>query len=250
MRNVLIFNFIILLAACAKNDDARTDAWFPSGTMRVKFTNAVGTDPLVLNTQAYMNQNGDTFYVNNFTYYISNVRLIKTNNAVVSEAESYHLVKSSDPSSWEFDLHAIPVSGYKAITFTIGVDSARNVSGAQTGALDPVHGMFWTWSTGYIFSKFEAVSPASPTGSVAFHLAGFSGPDNALRTVTLNFPTNADVTQTHMPVLNIKADLLEYFKNPSTIKFNVTYNVTTTGPLAKTLADNYADMFSVSNVEN
>jgi hypothetical protein len=35
-----------------------------------------------------------------------------------------------------------------AIKFLLGVDSLKNVSGIQTGALDPAKGMFWTWNTG------------------------------------------------------------------------------------------------------
>jgi hypothetical protein len=59
--------------------------------------------------------------------------------------------------------------------FMIGVDSARNNSGAQTGALDPTNGMFWSWSTGYIMAKFEGTSAQSPAAANAlkFHIGGF-----------------------------------------------------------------------------
>jgi hypothetical protein len=47
------------------------------------------------------------------------------------------------------------------IRFLLGVDSARNVSGIQTGALDPARGMFWTWNSGYVMAKIEGSSPSA-----------------------------------------------------------------------------------------
>ncbi|WP_316930094.1 MbnP family protein, partial [Hymenobacter sp. IS2118] len=49
------------------------------------------------------------------------------------------------PASQLLALKDIPVGDYQSVSFTVGVDSARNVAGAQTGALDPNNGMFWTW---------------------------------------------------------------------------------------------------------
>ncbi len=246
-----IFLFAGILASCSKNPDVFNPGTpIPTGQMQVSFKNMVGVDDLVLNSQFYLNANGDTFNVNTLNYYISNIELVKTNDSVVKETESYHLVKANDLSSLDFAINSIPVANYKAITFTIGVDSLRNVSGAQTGALDPVHNMFWSWSSGYIFTKLEGTSPQSPTGNIAFHLAGFSGGYNALRTVTLNFPTNANVTETTTPTVHIKTDIAEWFMNPALTKFGITYSVTMTGPQASAMATNYMDMFSVVQVDN
>ena len=40
----------------------------------------------------------------------------------------------------------------------LGVDSLRNVTGVQTGALDPAMDMYWTWNTGYVMAKLEAAA--------------------------------------------------------------------------------------------
>jgi hypothetical protein len=247
---VILALFAVIVISCGKNKGGNSGSLGTNGSMEISFKNMVGSNDLILGSQYYTNANGDTFYVNTYNYYISNIELIKTNDSVVKEVESYHLIKADDTSSFNFTLNSIPVANYKAIKFTIGVDSLRNVSGAQTGALDPVNNMFWSWSTGYIFSKFEGTSPQSPTGNVAFHIAGFSGANNSLRNVSLNFPLNATVTKNIIPSIVIKSDIAEWFMNPNLTKFSITYNVTSVGAIASGMADNYMDMFSVIQVDN
>jgi hypothetical protein len=69
-------------------------------------------------------------------------------------ANKYFLVDFSDTTTTTLKLTILPYL-YNRLSFVIGVDSARNVSGAQTGALDPANGMFWTWNTGYIMAKWK-----------------------------------------------------------------------------------------------
>ena len=65
----------------------------------------------------------------------------------------------------------------------IGVDSARNTSGAQLGALDPANSMFWSWNSGYIFVRMEGNSPQStqPYNKLQFHIGGFKGATNCIK---------------------------------------------------------------------
>jgi hypothetical protein len=74
--------------------------------------------------------------------------------------------------------------------YVMGVDSTRNVSGAQTGALSTTNGMFWSWMTGYIMLKAEGTSPQSESGSFSFHLGGFSGANNIVTTKNFAFGSN------------------------------------------------------------
>jgi len=73
----------------------------------------------------------------------------------------------------------------------MGVDSLRNVSGAQSGALAVANNMFWSWNSGYIMVKAEGTSPNSGSGSFAFHLGGFMGNNNVVTVKTVNFAGNA-----------------------------------------------------------
>lgn len=220
-----------------------------SGTVQIVFTNNVGNVPLVLNTAWYKNAHNDSFQVSMFKYYISNIKLNKSGSNF-TEAESYHLLNHADATSLSFNLNDVPMGTYNSITFTIGVDSFRNVSGAQTGALDPANGMFWSWNSGYIMMKFEGISPQSTqTGNVLkYHIGGFSGVNNTVKTVTLNLPQSITV-DANSKKIKLSANILALFSNPNTINFSTMSSVQMPGVESKMLADNYANMFTVTGVE-
>lgn len=167
-----------------------------------------------------------------------------------AESESYHLLNHADANSLSFNLSDVPNGTYNSITFTIGVDSLRNVSGAQTGALDPANGMFWSWNSGYIMMKLEGVSPKSTQSGnmLKYHIGGFSGTYNTVKTVTLSFPQTITVDGNNKKV-KLTANVLALFSNPNTINFATMSSVQMPGIESKMLADNYASMFTVSGVE-
>ena len=133
----------------------------------------------------------------------------------------------------------------------IGVDSIHNCSGAQSGALDPVNGMFWTWSTGYIFLKLEGHADASASSGHIFeyHIGGYAAPNNCIRRVTLSLTAKGlRIEKSKANKIWLKADISEILKNPVTIDFSKLSSVTDHHN-AITIADNYMDMFTIKAVE-
>ena len=251
----VLFIFALLTATSCKKDPPQPaptpDA--TTGSITLHFKNMVGDSALVLNTSLYVNANNDTFNVTKFQYYISNIRLIKSDMSVFSESESYHLLKADDIGSLEITLGNVPVGNYTGVQFTIGVDSIRNVSGAQTGALDPANGMFWSWNSGYIMTKFEGTSSKSPemNGMLMYHVGGFAGVNSVLKTVSPSFNSEtATVSESITPGVHLKADLLQWFTSPSNIDFSTMTTIHMPGAAAKMVADNYADMFTVEYINN
>ena len=247
---VFLLALPLMVTSCKKETAEDTDddhVHGTTGSVEVSFSNYVGDSILILDTKDYLNANGDTFSVSKLNYYISNVKLTASDNSVFSETESYHLLQASDAASLKFNLVGLPEKNYTSITFTLGVDSLRNVSGAQTGALDPTKGMFWNWNSGYIMAKMEGMSPQSgdAMGMLMLHVGGFSGANNVLKTITINFPSSINVNHHAMPQVKLKADLAQWFKSPETIDFATTYMIHMPGASAKKVADNYADMFSL-----
>jgi hypothetical protein len=225
----------------------------PGGGLQIEFEGMVGDSDLVLSAQTYTNQAGNTFNITLCKYYISNIKLTKNDNSVWSEPNSYHLIDYSDALSTIVEIPNVPYSDYKAIEFMIGVDSARNVSGAQTGALDPVKGMFWSWNSGYIMAKMEGTSPQSTAtaNKLTIHVGGFSGSNSVLKTVSPSFNGNvAKVTSAITPKIHLKCDIMEWFQSPNTISFSTLNTVHMPGTDAKKVGDNYADMFSVEHIHN
>lgn len=253
-----LFPAVLVLAlafsGCKKDETPTPVTPTPSPAIRVSFTNVVGADPLALGgPNYYINAHGDSFYVTTYKYYVSNIKFTDNNGNTWSEPESYHLINAADPNSLSFNVSGMPAATYTSMQFMIGVDSARNVSGAQTGALDPANDMFWTWNTGYIMAKFEGKSPQSTASAhnLTFHIAGYSGANAVQRIVSPTFASlTANPTATLTPVIHIKSDVLEWFVNPNTIRFDTMNNVATTGASAMQIADNYADMFTITGIDN
>lgn len=252
-----ILRIVVLAAVVAgttftacKKDDGKAPPTADTGKVYLEFFNVVGGSNLNLNNQWYRNTNGDSFRVSKFNYYISNIRLNDVRGTAFTEPESYHLIEQpAGPAQLAFDLRGgVPAGTYTSITFMIGVDSARNVSGAQDGDLDPVLGNFWSWNTGYIMLKFEGESPQSPVagGRLVLHSGGFSGANNVLKTVTLQFPQPIDVTKRMTPHIHLQADVQELFRAPNRIDFRTVNTIHMPGANAARLAENYAGMFRIT----
>lgn len=251
LRGLLLMMLVMAVTACVKKplpDISQKEEPPVTGKVNIDIEHMFGSSDLVLNDKWYIIENGDSLKIKTYAYFISNIKLHSTDGKIYEEEESYYLINEGKPTSKTFIISGVPFNKYDKISFLIGVDSVRNVSGAQTGALDPNTGMFWDWNTGYIMTKLEGESPQSSIGSVIYHLGGFSGNVNVLRTVTLTLPKQIDVTVTKTPALHFKNDVSEWFKTPNTINLMDMSFFQNSGDMLK-LADNYMDMFSVDHVE-
>ncbi len=260
MKNLLFILLVSVVVFSCKKTDAPAPEPLPpatptidtTGTLNINISHVVNNNPLLLSSTSYTNAHTDTFKVDLLKYYISNVQLITATGYTYTEAVSYYLVDHSNPSSLQLSIKKVPRANYNSVKFLIGVDSLHNVSGAQSGALDPANAMFWTWNSGYIMAKLEGTSNQSgdPTKKITFHLGGFYGTNSSVKSVYLTFPNAAIVSESHTPIVNTKAEIAQWFSNPNVINFATTYAVTTTNSSSKAIADNYASMFSITSVVN
>ncbi len=147
----------------------------------------------------------------------------------------------------------MPTGNYTGISYLIGVDSTRNVSGAQTGALAETNGMFWEWNTGYIFLKLEGTSPQSGEADhvIQYHIGGFrnSTNTNALQTVSLTFDpmTPLRVTKVGIPQVHVMVEAAKVAKN---LSFVATPAIHMPGATAISVSNSYANMFSFDHIHN
>lgn len=234
----------ITFTSCSKNNDTEPNVQ-GTGKVVVEFENMVGDADLELNSKTYKNSHGDDFTVSMFKYYVSNISLVKADGSKFKIPESYLLIDAENEASHLQTLENIPAGDYTAISFTIGVDSARNYAGAQTGALDPLNDMFWTWDSGYIYVKFEGTSPQSTAANhkLTFHIGGAKAPNNTVRTTTQTF--NGDVLRVRSnskPQIHLAADVSALFFGPTIINF-ATLNFTMGGANSVLVANNYKDSF-------
>lgn len=262
MSRILLFSCLVLsigIMSCRKKPlptpaNPVTNNPLPTkGTINIKINNVVGARPLSFGSLAtYTLPNGDEFTVSKFNYYLSNFVFTDDNGKRFAEQESYHLAMAETPESLNFTIKDVPYGKYKSVEFLIGVDSVRNFSGAQYGALDPKYGMLWSWSTGYIMAKMEGFSPQSSIvgNQISYHIAGFKGFYSVIQKVTLELPQAAQVADKKSPVLNVNADLLTWFQAPNFSSFNEMPSIGDEGIKAYGMSMNYKGMFSIRSVEN
>lgn len=207
------------------------------------------TVPLVFG-DGYTNRFNENFTVSAFKFYVHGIELINSDSGQVfrTAADKYWLVDFSDSNTTNIKLTIRPYQ-YNRVSFTVGVDSIRNVSGAQTGALDPANGMFWTWNTGYIMAKLEG---GSGYGPFEYHIGGFRSTESVLKKPTLLFPfgETIDLKPEKTSELTVTANISSWFYNPHDIRFRDNRICTTPGALAMQIAENYSKMFTVVSVKN
>lgn len=219
-------------------------------TIKLSFINTVNQKPILLLNTIYTNCFNETFTVSKLKYYISNISLQSRDKKMVKENNSYHLINEEDSNSKSFSFFIKP-DQYETISFLIGVDSIKNVSGAQTDALDPLNGMFWTWNTGYIMFKMEGNSAYSKiiNNKIEYHIGGFAGINKVLRTVKLSFiEAPIILTKQTLTEIIIQVDLDKIWCGNNKLTITQTPVCTTPGALAASIADNYATAFKINKV--
>lgn len=260
MRPIVIFLWTAAMFLLSCKKDQRIESVSnknDSGsntTVNLKFKAKINNKDVTLSqTERFINAiPGDTFTVDRLDYYITNVKLKSVDGYTFAENESYHLVRHDDTPSTSFTLSNMKEGYYSSIEFLIGVDSTRNVSGAQTGYLDPAYNMFWGWNSGYIFIKVEGDFTSNNNSNPLpynIHIGGFSGSYNCIRKCDLSFPELLDVTSGKQNALELEVNLDKFFTAEKNIDLT-SYSSITIGKKAWEIANNYEKMFSVVKVVN
>lgn len=242
---ILVLAGVVLLGCKAEISNNNT-----TGKVNFAVSHRMNGAPLVLNAP-FSTALGEPFTPLAFSYYISSIKLVDMEGKTISQGANYFLVDERKPVSKSF-VAALPAGTYKAVKFTIGVDSIRNVSGIQNGALDPANGMFWSWNTGYIFAKLEGKSVVStaPLSNVTYHIGGFRTGESALQEVTLDLPEPLLIKTSGSATLRLEADVAKWFTGTHNISIAKEAFCMDPGPLAQQIAENYAGMFTITAVEN
>ena len=236
--------FLVVVASIPAGG-ARRETIFSSPrqhSLTIHFRHRVGSRDLKLFDETYTNSFGEPMTITRFSYYVSHLRVTGVDHRQWPLSDKTYLIDEADSSSKTLIL---PFSGgaIQSISFEIGVDSILNVSGVQTGDLDPLKGMFWTWNSGYIFAKLEGRSDSShaPAHYLNWDIGGFKSPANASRKIVIVVP----VQSTTASVMVIDADLLKWFEGQHLLKIAQHPLCHQPGELAMQVADNYSSMFSI-----
>lgn len=136
---------------------------------------------LTLN-KSYKNNHVENFRINKLQFYISNLKFYYQKKEVLEYHKDYILVDLENESSLKISVPSKLL--FDQIRFNLGIDEETNRSGAKGDDLDPVHGMYWTWNSGYINFKIEGLY--DDDNEFLFHLGGFMKPYNTLQKIKIN----------------------------------------------------------------
>lgn len=218
-------------------------------TITLKFINTIKSFPIKLEEENYTNTIKEIYSISTLKYYISNIQL-NSSGYNFKEPNSYHLIDESDSGSKRFSFIA-PANNFNTISFLLGVDSLKNVSGAQTAALDPLNGMFWTWNTGYIMFKLEGQSPFSPivNHKIEYHIGGFKGENNVLQRIVLKLPANNKILKkmSHTEII-IGMDLENFWDLTKAFTISNKPACTAPGAEAAKIAAIYSKLFHLIKI--
>lgn len=256
LLNLSLLIFIIAsVSSCQKDVKSNVEGQQTNLTIRFKPVVKFDSVNMYFDTTTYTNPWNESFVVNNFKFYIRAIRLTNTNTGKAFEvaADKYFLVDFRDSLSSLVKVGILP-STYNRLSFILGVDSLHNVSGAQTDALDPAKGMFWTWTTGYIFAKLEGTSPSSGAAGKRFmyHIGGFKTGEDVNKDIQLLFPfgTGVSMADGKNTEITVTADVFDWFNSPHDIRISKLPTIMTPGVEARQVADNYSKMFTIMGVKN
>jgi hypothetical protein len=127
--------------------------------------------------QVYLSENKDSISFSTLKMYFSDFRFREKLSGGITEIDTLIFYDLADSSTHVF-FKNIEISNYDDVSFTLGLDSNKNVSGELENAYDPLLGMYWAWNTGYVNLKLAGKSSLvlTKTHDFEFHLGGYRFP--------------------------------------------------------------------------
>ncbi|MDA3616585.1 MbnP family protein [Polluticaenibacter yanchengensis] len=240
-----------LFTACKKD----TEIIDGPGQATIKFDSKVGTSEFELNKEYIIGRN--TYSFNKLRYWVSNVILVNANGSEYAVPNSYYLIEETIavpvqdgaytyPATKRDDvtISNIPVGEYKALKFSIGVESKYNDNlSLQVGELSQLNGMTnvsWMWHTSYIFS---AIGGTINAGLPSKTIKAETGLNTNYKSVTLNLPATVKVGSQTSAKIDLTLDVVKVLDGIDLIA-TPTIGASQATVMSK-LAENYTKSFAV-----
>ncbi len=167
--------FSLALAAAVLTSCQSDEASEPIGPQPVSLSISArsGTSAVDTTTTLTLGSTNARVRLRQFQLLLSDFKLTRAPGDTVRLTNSYVLYRmQADAPNMRYALETVPEGNYTALTFTIGLPVAQNTQ-AGADAKNPNSfptghplnqtivpaaggaGMFWSWSSGYIFQRFE-----------------------------------------------------------------------------------------------
>jgi hypothetical protein len=251
---LLFFILSSLFFISCENEEEKKEVVTPPAstnpTVNVSFSSKYNDAALEIGT-VYFDAQGHRIRIENFQSYLSNIALV---NDLGQEVVIKDIALANLGTGYSFSAQVAPGT-YNQIKIGIGVPEAINKDidpstypNSSPLSIQGGAGMFWTWNTGYIFSKFEGRGDLTGQEGAAL-LSPFSyhtGDDFLYRTVTLDKSFTIEATQNQNLAIIIQADqIINGGPNPLDIEVDDVTHTAGNPELATKVVENFVSAFSI-----
>lgn len=256
MNKILFLSVLVLsfgLFTCDKENNQSND-----GQLTLSFKGHFDDDNLKMFTADYPYEDNMKLRFQLFQFYISDVALLKTDNAngdslqlIDVELVSFKNIQSDAAADKgvTFTLKDIPPGTYKGIKFGLGVSADLNAVGPSSYTPPhPLDDNYWSWAKGYVFTKIEGNADLDNSGKFATKLTFHCGENEFYRKKILF--TDIEINAKNNTNLDLSVDLRRVLAKSAAeyLDFRkVTQDHTTDRSIAKFIADNLQEAVKVQN---
>lgn len=266
MKNIFKILSILtvsLLVSCNSSDDSIDTN--EKGNVQLFFDQTFNGDKLLLNSSFYTNSNNESLQISRFSFIISNIRLMNGKGQVFiyPKNESYFII-DNNTNQLTIDLKNVPAGNYTSVTFGIGVDQEKYLSGESDQQefwdLAAQHEMTWAWITGYKFINMEGVfrsNEVEGTPNFSVHVGSHGTALDNYSEITLTLPNSARVRDNMKPSIHFLVDANKILDGTNKIKLSenlnpagTTASIMVNADLSSKIHQNAIEMFTVDHVHN
>jgi hypothetical protein len=244
----------IVLYSCKDKPDKPPIQKEEKPAITLKFKPVFNGQPLSLHEWYGPTAANDSLSFTRISFLMYNIVLEKDNGDVVALPDTVALLRLGDNRETLGFIKNVPKGTYSGLSFTIGLDSARNFGDpGQYGPQHPlnpiVNQLFWDWNGGYVFMAVEGrFSTEMPTGNTfTFHMATM---DFRPR---IKLPSPEPILLQKEKTVVIDVDMYHYFSTPKPFSLvsdgNSSHSTSESGRrIMSILSSNLPHAFSISEI--
>ncbi len=190
MKNSFLFTLFVmpfLFFACEEDNNGSDEA-----VLTLTVAGFYEEAPLQMFEETYAYEDGMNIQFQLFQFYISDFSLLKADGTAEEildiELASFKDVTSEDAAleGLHFTIPDVPTGTYTGVRFGLGVAPDMNAtSPADYTPPHPLDDHYWSWATGYVFTKIEGLADLDGDGSLETPITFHSGKDPFYRTVEI-----------------------------------------------------------------
>lgn len=256
--------FACLISSCSSDDTSIINS-NENGNVQLYFDQTMHGDQLLINTSTFPSKNNETIKITKFNYIISNIRLKddQGNEFVYPKNENYFII-NTEANQQTIQLTNIPQGNYTSITFGLGVDSQKYLTGEENQQefwdYAATQDMTWSWITGYKFINLEGEFKSTEIPNYTtfnLHIGSHGSALDNYKKVSLSLPNSARVRTNNTPSIHFLVDAMQLLDGTNKVKLENHLNPAATSASIMVNAEwspkimsNATQMFIIDHVHN